>query len=56
VIFQVFAVTVGGFSVMDNHLHVLLLLDPNVAEAEGRCQETTELPSRPLYFQLFVTT
>ncbi|MFI5454450.1 MAG: hypothetical protein ACHRXM_03280 [Isosphaerales bacterium] len=25
---QVFAVGVGGFSVMDNHLHVLLRLDP----------------------------
>ena len=28
---QIFAVGVGGFSVMDNHLHVLLRLDPDVA-------------------------
>ena len=26
---QIFAVGVGGFSVMDNHLHVLLRLDPD---------------------------
>ena len=30
---EVFAVAVGGFSVLDNHLHVLLRLDPDVAEA-----------------------
>ena len=30
---DVFAVAVGGFSVLDNHLHVLLRLDPDVAEA-----------------------
>jgi hypothetical protein len=30
---EIFAVAVGGFSVMDNHLHVLLRLDPAVAEA-----------------------
>jgi REP element-mobilizing transposase RayT len=30
---DVFAVAVGGFSVMDNHLHVLLRLDPHVAQA-----------------------
>ena len=29
----IFAVAVGGFSVMDNHLHVLVRLDPDVAEA-----------------------
>ena len=29
---QIFAVGVGGFSVMDNHLHLLLRLDPDVAE------------------------
>ena len=29
----IFAVAVGGFSVMDNHLHVLLRLDPEVAQA-----------------------
>src|SRR5271165_2805139 len=28
---QIFAIAVGGFSVMDNHLHVLLRLDPDVA-------------------------
>jgi len=28
---QIFAIAVGGFSVMDNHLHVLLRLDLNVA-------------------------
>jgi hypothetical protein len=30
---QIFAVAVGGFSVMDNHLHLLLRLDPEVAGA-----------------------
>ena len=30
---DIFAVAVGGFSVLDNHLHVLLRLDPDVAEA-----------------------
>jgi REP element-mobilizing transposase RayT len=28
---EVFAVTVGGFSILDNHLHVLLRLDPDAA-------------------------
>ena len=28
---QIFAVGVGGFSVMDNHLQVVLRLDPDVA-------------------------
>ena len=28
---QVFAVSVGGFSLMDNHLHLLLRIDPEVA-------------------------
>jgi len=28
---EIFAVSVGGFSVMDNHLHVLLRLDPEIA-------------------------
>ena len=28
---QIFSVAVGGFSVMDNHLHVLVRLDPEVA-------------------------
>jgi hypothetical protein len=30
---DIFAVAVGGFSVMDNHLHVLVRLDPDVAES-----------------------
>jgi REP element-mobilizing transposase RayT len=30
---EIFAVAVGGFSLMDNHLHVLLRLDPDVAAA-----------------------
>jgi hypothetical protein len=30
---DVFAVAVGGFSVMDNHLHVLVRLDPDRAQA-----------------------
>ena len=28
---EIFAVAIGGFSVMDNHLHLLLRLDPDVA-------------------------
>ena len=32
---HIFALGVGGFSVMDNHLHLLLRLDPKVA-AVGR--------------------
>ena len=30
---EIFAVAVGGFSVMNNHLHLLLRLDPEVAQA-----------------------
>ena len=30
---EIFAVSVGGFSVMNNHLHLLLRLDPEVAQA-----------------------
>jgi REP element-mobilizing transposase RayT len=30
---HIFAVGIGGFSVMDNHLHVLLRLDPDAARA-----------------------
>ncbi len=30
---DVFAVAVGGFAVLDNHMHVLLRLDPDVAAA-----------------------
>jgi hypothetical protein len=29
---EIFAVSVGGFSVMDNHLHLLVRLDPLVAQ------------------------
>lgn len=29
---EIFAVGIGGFSVMDNHIHLLLRLDPDVAE------------------------
>jgi hypothetical protein len=28
---QIFSIAVGGFSVMDNHLHVLVRLDPESA-------------------------
>ncbi len=28
---QIFAIGVGGFSLMDNHFHLLLRLDPEVA-------------------------
>jgi REP element-mobilizing transposase RayT len=30
---DIFAAAVGGFSMMENHLHVLLRLDPEVAQA-----------------------
>ena len=30
---QIFSVSVGGFTVMDNHLHVLVRLDPLTAAA-----------------------
>ena len=29
---QIFAISVGGFSLMDNHLHLLLRIDPDVAK------------------------
>ena len=29
---EIFAVSVGGFSVLDNHLHVLVRLDPGLAQ------------------------
>ena len=29
---EIFAIAVGGFSVMDNHIHVLVRLDPDVAK------------------------
>ena len=28
---EIFSIAVGGFAVMDNHLHVLVRLDPQVA-------------------------
>ena len=33
---QIFAVTVGGFSVLDNHLHLLVRLDPDSPPLVGR--------------------
>jgi hypothetical protein len=30
---EIFAIAVGGFSVMDNHLHVLVRLDQNIANS-----------------------
>jgi REP element-mobilizing transposase RayT len=30
---DIFAVAVGGFAVMDNHLHVLVRIDPDIATA-----------------------
>ena len=30
---EIFAVAVGGFSVLDNHLHLLVRLDPDVAKS-----------------------
>jgi putative transposase len=27
----IFAISVGGFSTMDNHFHLLLRVDPNIA-------------------------
>jgi REP element-mobilizing transposase RayT len=32
---DIFAVAVGGFSVMDNHLHVLVRLDPDIAQSSS---------------------
>ena len=29
---EIFAVAVGGFSVLDNHLHLLVRLDPDIAK------------------------
>src|SRR6516162_8783880 len=31
VLSQAFSIAVGGFSILDNHLHVLVRLDPDVA-------------------------
>ncbi len=30
---DIFAIGIGGFSVMDNHLHILVRLDPDIAAA-----------------------
>ena len=30
---EIFSLSVGGFSVLDNHLHVLVRLDPDTANA-----------------------
>jgi hypothetical protein len=30
---QIFSIAVGGFSVLDNHLHILVRLDPHLAAA-----------------------
>jgi REP element-mobilizing transposase RayT len=38
---EIFAVGVGGFSVMDNHLHLLLRLDPDVAPEWGVARACT---------------
>ena len=43
---DIFAVAVGGFSVMNNHLHLLLRLDPEVAQAwsdSGKASISAEL-------------
>jgi hypothetical protein len=32
---QIFAVAVGGFAVMDNHIHMLLRIDPDAANRLG---------------------
>ena len=43
---EVFAVSVGGFAVMNNHLHLLLRLDPEVAQAwsdSGKASISAEL-------------
>ena len=43
---EIFAVAVGGFAVMNNHLHLLLRLDPEVAQAwsdSGKASISAEL-------------
>jgi Transposase IS200 like len=43
---EIFAVAVGGFSVMNNHLHLLLRLDPEVAQSwsdSGKASISAEL-------------
>ncbi len=44
---QIFAVSVGGFSLMDNHLHLLLRIDPDLAKGWS----DTEVAER--WFRLF---
>ena len=44
---QIFAVSVGGFSLMDNHLHLLLRIDPDIASGWS----DTEVVER--WFKLF---
>jgi hypothetical protein len=41
---DIFAVSVGGFSVLDNHLHVLVRLDPDSALTWS---DECELQSKP---------
>ena len=43
----IFAVSVGGFSVLDNHLHLLLRIDPEVAKTWSDLEVVTR------WFQLF---
>ena len=44
---EIFAVAVGGFSVMDNHLHLLLRLDPGsrsiLGSSSGKASISAEL-------------
>jgi Transposase IS200 like len=43
---EIFAMAVGGFAVMNNHLHLLLRLDPEVAQAwsdSGKTSISAEL-------------
>ena len=44
---QIFAISVGGFSLMDNHLHLLLRIDPDLAKGWS----DTEVVER--WFRLF---
>jgi hypothetical protein len=44
---EIFAVSVGGFSVMDNHLHLLLRLDSHIAE-QWKAEEVVDR-----WFRLF---
>ena len=44
---QIFAISLGGFSLMDNHLHLLLRIDPDIAKGWS----DTEVAER--WFKLF---